>query len=270
MLLGICALVFIYCAVRLAFYSVQSAQNKRLNEQIDLLYETPEVLDQPSALYEVPVQPSASPVPIESVFSGITIPAYQHIGNEVSRYASKLYSENSDLIGWLNIPDVLALPVVYRDNEFYLTHDFYGRENTAGTIFLDEMHPLSEDTQLLFIHGHAMYDGSMFGMITHYRNPDFIKEHPYLTFNTLYSSDSYEIIGSLFIDEEEICSVAGLGRPTFRNPETFNEYIETLRAHALHFTNDEIPPDTALLALSTCYKNGRIVVLFKRTASVPI
>ena len=50
-----------------------------------------------------------------------------------------LYEINSDIVGWVNIGNgLLSTPVMQRDNEYYLTHNFYGEEDNHGQVFLDE------------------------------------------------------------------------------------------------------------------------------------
>lgn len=188
---------------------------------------------------------------------------YHSMGEMLPAFG-ELYAQNSDVVAWLKIPDVLSLPVVYRDNEYYLDHDYYGRQSESGTVFLDVLHPLSSQTQYMVLHGHAMFDGNMFGLLTHYRHMDYVKEHPYLTFTTLYEEEKYEIFGVLDVTEDEMVSIVRLGTPQFAGEASFQSFISGLRAKALHFTNDEVPSDAAILALSTCWKDGRIVVLFKR------
>ena len=183
---------------------------------------------------------------------------------EVMDGFNALHKQNPDLAAWLKLPDVLSLPVVYRDNSYYLDHDFYGRSSDSGTLFLDERHPLEAQSQYLMVHGHAMYDGSMFGYLTHYRDMDYIQKHPYLYLSTKYQEEKYEIIGVLDVSEEEMISIVRLGTPQFVNRAAFTDFVSGLRANALHFTRDEIAADDALLALSTCWKDGRIVVFFKR------
>ena len=190
---------------------------------------------------------------------------YQYIGSEVLAECRTLQKINSDLVGWLNVPGELDLPVVYRDNSYYLNHDFYKRDNDSGTVFLDEAHPFEADTQYLFLHGHNVWDGSMLGNLTHYRNTEYIKENPYLYFNTLYRRETYEIIGVMRVTQQEMYGLMRLGTPTFENGAEFNSFIESLRSRALRFTDKEIAPDDALLAISTCWENDRIVVLFRRT-----
>ena len=46
----------------------------------------------------------------------------------------KLIRTNPDTVGWISINGIVHLPVVYRDNTYYLTHDFNGHHNTSGTL----------------------------------------------------------------------------------------------------------------------------------------
>ena len=84
----------------------------------------------------------------------------------------ELAQKNPDTVGWIGISGTVLLPVVYRDNTFYLDHDFTRSKNASGTLFPDENSPINADTQNLLIHGHSMNDGSMFGILTHYRKLD--------------------------------------------------------------------------------------------------
>ena len=269
LLLILLAAAFVYFAVRLAIYGAHSADNRRTNAELNSLYEAPVVGEGRSS---TAAEETAAPQTTEaSAADQPQRPAtYQFIGGEITPSAEALYEINPDLVAWLEIPDILRLPVVYRDNSYYLTHDFYGRESDAGTLFLDVNHPLKARNQYLIIHGHNMYDASMFGKLTHYRKKDFLATHPTLTLTTLYSKDTYEIVGSLYVEEADMVDIAGLGRPRFADTADFNRFIETFRSRAIYFTDAEIPPDTALLALATCHESGRMVVLFRRTSATPL
>lgn len=248
-------------AIRLAKYFLSVRETARVNEALAQLYEeqAPAAETTPQA-NEQPALPSEDNAPEE-----VETPAGFHSASgEVVEGFETLYAKNPDLVAWLKLPGVFSLPVVYRDNTYYLDHDFNGRKSDSGTLFLDVMHPLDAQSQYLIVHGHAMYDGSMFGYLTHYRNADYIRAHPNLYFTTMYQREVYEIVGVLFVSEEEMRSVVRLGTPRFESETEFADFIRGLRKKALHFTNQEIAQDDALLALSTCWKDGRIVALFKR------
>lgn len=178
----------------------------------------------------------------------------------------KLSKVNSDLIGWLHIDGVVNLPVVYRDNEYYLTHDFYGHCSKAGTLFLDVNHPLTENAANLVIHGHDMVDGTMFGLLVHYQRSGYIEEHPQIRFSTLWETERYAIFAVLRTptDPRKDGFVNCYAHSTFASDADFNAYIDTLRRHALRTADVDVRPGDALLTLTTCLDEDRLVIVARK------
>ena len=46
-----------------------------------------------------------------------------------------LYEKNPDVIGWLTAGETIDLPVVQRDNEFYLSHNYFGEWTATAPCF---------------------------------------------------------------------------------------------------------------------------------------
>lgn len=44
-----------------------------------------------------------------------------------------------------------------------------------------------------------MYDGSIFGLLTHYRKLDFLRKHPLITFSTLWEKENYAVFAVLLV-----------------------------------------------------------------------
>lgn len=257
--------IFLYGAVRLIAYAAQSARTRRTNAELVEMYEganaaTPNPTPSPSAAV-------STPVPVETQELGL-LSAYQYIGDALLPEAEELYSKNHDLVAWIHIPGVVNLPVVYRDNTYYMDRDFYGYPNNSGTLFLDKAHPLREDTQYLVVHGHAMHDGSMFGYLTHYRRQAYALEHPTVYFNTLYRREEYEVVCTLRVptDVNEDGYVPYIGPRKFQDEEHFYAFTDEFFENALYWKSEaELMPSDALLALSTCFEDDRIVVVCRRT-----
>jgi len=174
--------------------------------------------------------------------------------------------KNPDTVGWIGIPGTVHLPVVYRDNSYYLNHDFYGHKSRAGTLFLDETHPLTETTQNLLIHGDAMNDGSMFGILTHYGKLDFLRKHALISFSTLWEKETYAVFAVL-----QVSSKPGdenyfnyYSNPGFASNEEFDEYINQLMERSKFSIPVSVSPTDALLTLSTCLDDDRLVVVARR------
>ncbi len=178
----------------------------------------------------------------------------------------ELAQKNPDTVGWISISGTVHLPVVYRDNTFYLDHDFTGAKNASGTLFLDENSPVNSDTQNLLIHGHSMNDGSMFGILTHYRKLDFVRQHPTIAFSTLWEKESYAVFAVMLVssktDDPDYFNY--FSSPTFASTADFDTYIGEVEARSMFTIPVDVRPDDALLTLSTCIDDDRLVLMARR------
>lgn len=193
-------------------------------------------------------------------------PEYQLVSEKIRPEMRALFAKNRDLVAWLRISGVVSLPVVYRDNTYYLTRDFDRKSSSAGTLFLDELHPLVPKTQHLVIHGHNMYDGTMFGLLSHARKLDFVRDHGFASLNTLYREERYVLfcVNSVPEDVNAGGYIAYTGTPTFRTEHQFNAFIQALREHSFYEIPIEVTPADALLTLSTCLDDERLILTYRR------
>ncbi len=85
---------------------------------------------------------------------------------------------NEDIVAWIQIPGIGAdYPVVQgEDNEHYLHYTFEGKENMAGSIFLDYRNRADFMDSKVILYGHNMKDGSMFSKLEKYQEAGFRKE----------------------------------------------------------------------------------------------
>ena len=173
---------------------------------------------------------------------------------------------NTDLQGWLTIGGVLDLPVVYRNNTFYLDHSFELKKSDAGTLFLDENHPVKETTQNLLIYGHNMRDGAMFGLLTHYQRADYLKKHPFIRFSTLWGEEEYAVFAvvSASTNPGDERFVSFFTHPTFSSDREFEAYVTGLKDLSCHNTYINVKPGDALLTLCTCVGDDRLIVAARR------
>ena len=178
-----------------------------------------------------------------------------------------LYNENRDLIGWLRMEKILDLPVMYKDNSYYLKRDFYKNKNEAGTLFLDENHRFNEWTQNLLLHGHNMKDGTMFGRLTQYLHDlSYLKNNPFVQFDTLWREEQYVIFAvmrvSLDVKDEDFFNY--FSYPTFESDAQFNSYIRRVQLRSEYAIPLDVAPGDALLTLSTCLEDDRLVIVCRR------
>lgn len=178
---------------------------------------------------------------------------------------------NPDLKGWISIPGtVLSLPVVQgKDNDWYLTHDFYGKQDRHGTIFADCEADLTTGTPNIVLYGHHMRDGSMFGILKEYREAAFCKEHPSFFLYLSGEEREYEVYAVLRNDIFE-----GNGAPfqyydykKISDEETFEEYGKILAENAIYDTGVEVQAGDELVTLCTCdygSEDQRLLVVGRR------
>lgn len=273
------ALLVIFSAKLLA-YGADSIETKNVNAEIRQVHSAEHFQNAPETT-DVPVQ-SAEPAQSSTVTAAVTnsphpqqtaeynagfiTARYQYVGTNIREELRQLKKQNPDLTGWLNIPGIVDLPVVYRNNTYYLTHDFYGKKSPSGTLFLDANHPFKPLTQYLVIHGHNMKDGTMFGMLTHYRKLDYIKNHGIINFTTLYREEKYVIYAVLTVPENVTMPgyVPYVGTCRFTTPEQFQSLIDKFRTNSIYSIPVDVAPDDALLTLSTCLDDDRFIVAFRR------
>jgi len=261
-LMTLMAAVFLYSTISLILYIGRAIDTRKTNAELAAIYGQQDESGNPdeAPAEDVMVQPTATKRPE-------LLDEYQFIGTAYLPSMVKLRSRNTDLTAWIEIPEVVNLPVVYRDNYYYLDHDFYGGKNDSGTLFLDELHPIEADTQYLVIHGHDMYDGSMFGLVSRYWMTGYMEEHPTVYFSTLYRKEEYEIVGVMVVstDVKSGDYVPYTGTRKFETIEHFYAFTDMFREHAMRWKEGvELHPTDALLALSTCYNDKRVVVVCRR------
>ncbi len=274
----LCLGLFAFGAVRLIVYFAHSHGVKQANAELQAIYEeSHSAASKSTALASLAPESTAVPTlaselasestPEPSVQPIATLkPEYQLVSEEIRPEMRALFAKNRDLVAWLRISGVVSLPVVYRDNTYYLTHDFDRKSSSAGTLFLDELHPLVPKTQHLVIHGHNMYDGTMFGLLSHARKLDFVRDHGFASLNTLYREERYVLFCVNSVPENVNAGgyIAYTDTPTFRTEHQFNAFIQALREHSFYEIPIEVTPADALLTLSTCLDDERLILTYRR------
>ncbi len=271
---GILLAVTIACLVLLgqAYYSSfrQRQQAKALKEMREMIEPEPlEIAREPAVLEngsvpreasepaeELPTKPEDPPPPL------------------LEKYAA-LYEENHDLAGWLSIEGmVIDYPVMQcEDDEYYLHHDFYGNDSKYGCLYVRGVADVDTPGTNFIIYGHNMKDGSMFGDLDLYRRESFYREHPTISFDTLYEERTYEII-AVFRSQ-----VYHSGEDAFKyyqfyeaqTQEEFAYFYENIKELALYDTGVTAEFGDTFLTLSTCayhVEDGRFVVVAKAVSAI--
>jgi len=178
-----------------------------------------------------------------------------------------LFEQNSDMAGWLTVPDTpIDYPVMYTpDNrDFYLRKAFDKSYSISGTLFIAT--PWSDEHTLIY--GHHMKNDTMFGSLQKYEDPAYWETHKTVIFSTLTQRREYEVMacfrGQAVVKENnfQYWDYADLS-----DPERFQEYVDQVMEAALYSTDVTARPGDELLTMSTCsyhVSDGRFAVVCKR------
>ena len=76
----------------------------------------------------------------------------------------KSFKKNPDTVGWISIGGLIVdYPIVWRkNNSYYLEHNFDGKKDVYGSIFLDQ-DSNGKFQKVTIVHGHNMKDGKKIG-----------------------------------------------------------------------------------------------------------
>lgn len=189
---------------------------------------------------------------------------------EINADFAELMAANGDLAGWLTAGADIDLPVVQGDdNAVYLTRDFYGNANSAGTLFLDAGSALTDDH--LVVYGHNMKSGAMFGHLPDYRKLDYLKQYPLIQFRTVYQDAAQQNCVPFAVFDASMekgdPDYFDIRRFTFASDAEKQAFIDELRARSIFDIPVDVSADDELISLVTCsYSNadGRFILAMRR------
>ena len=280
LILLVCVGVMVFCVVALARYFGDAAGAAQVSRQLREEYQqalaqanTDTLTDTPAPRTVEEIVPTAAPQTTAASTPAPTLElpdsAYDAASERtrltaypdnpkltVSSHFTSLRKRNDDIVGWLTIEGLLDEAVVQRDNEYYLTRDYLGYHNVTGALFLDEGCKLKQVPEQLVVHGHNMKTGAMFGCLKKYKvkGSSFLRENPYIRFDTLYESATYVIFAVLEADcrPEESMFFDFISHPTFATDEAFAAYVARAKLLSMYKVPLEVAPSDRLLTLATC------------------
>lgn len=249
-------------------------------EEPDAAAETaaPSAATSAPAATSVPASPTAAPAYLAgsataAPTAAIYLPQVQYPTNPsrvISSRFAKIRRQNSDIIGWLTIPDLIDEAVVQRDNEYYLRRDYRGYHNTNGAIFLEESCSLSSRPHTLILYGHNMKTGAMFGSLRSYETAAFYHNNPFITFDTMYEDGRYVIFAvatvSIVPTEWDYLDFAGLSSTRIASRQAA---LRQLRALSMYSGTVSVEASDQLLLLVTCKQDDskRRIIAARRIRS---
>ena len=271
LLILVFVVVFLVSGFFLGRYWLRSRQSQQqFDELTQLMEQARPTMPQMPQQEDLPEQTAASeegtepPSELVSVIDPKTGETVQILPEYVP-----LYERNSDLVGWIAIPDTnINYPVVQSPDrpDHYLYRDFYGEDSTHGCIYAREACDVQTPSDNVVIYGHRMKDGSMFNNLLHYEKQSYYEAHKYIQFDNLQEHHVYEIMAVF----KTVATASGFDYHLFVDAfdeADFADFVAQCKAMSLYETGVSAEYGDKLITLSTCeysQDNGRMVIVAKR------
>ena len=271
------SLLVLYGAIRLFRY--QSELNDSRNTTAELRrIQNPEEIKAESTDLPVPKETvtavAVSPVPAATTIpspeaSSDRLEAVSYPDNpkwKVSERFRKLRKKGKYIIGWLSFDEVDEA-VCQKDNTYFLNHDATGKRNRNGAIFLDSGVSLMTRPYTLFLYGHNMKSGNMFGRLKKYKESGYFYKHRIITFDTLYEDGQYAVFAVMEMDTTPGTArwydLWSLAADSYAERE---DAIRTLERRSVISSALDVQADEQILLLVTCLDGDteRLVVAARR------
>ena len=249
-------------AIHYISLSIQNSRYRELSQMMGQTTPRPTVDPTPDNT-AVPTDPTEPPL--------VTV-INPETGEEISLLPefAQLYEMNPHIVGWIRIPGTdIDYPVMQtpQDQDYYLKRNFDREHSAQGSIYAREECDVFAPSDNITLYGHRMRDGSMFGQLDKYMDPEFCRENPYIYFDTLTGLHTYQIL-SVFLTTSSVDE--GFHYHLFvdaTDATEFDSFIATCKGLSLYDTGVDAVWGDKLITLSTCeYSqiNGRLVIVAKR------
>lgn len=175
---------------------------------------------------------------------------------------TQLLSVNSDIVGWLRIRALdISYPVVQgKDNDYYLHRTFEKTDNFAGCLFVNSYNMGDFTDQNTIIYGHNMKNGSMFGKLKNFNDPEVFKKSRYFWIFTPDFIYQYRIFSASVVDK------TGLTYQISFTDDEFDQFIGRAYSNSVVDNQDvTVTKEDRIVTLSTCTGDDstRFVVMGK-------
>ena len=172
-------------------------------------------------------------------------------------YSEKMLSslsEDKEVYAHLHVEGTnIDYPVAQHpsDDSYYLSHDINNQETIYGAIFTERVNAKDFNDLATIVYGHDTRDGTMFGTLSYFADPDFFNKNKLVTIQTQQEKIFYEVFAAYSFTDEHIFHTFHL-----ENKASINEYFGKIKEFSgqLNGNYRELvrKPSEKLLILSTC------------------
>jgi len=164
-----------------------------------------------------------------------------------------LLDQNPDMVGWLKIEDTpIDYPIVQTsDNEYYLHHNYKREASKAGNLFMDFRNGFIVPSRHTILYGHQMKDGTQFGQLNKFADPDFFQSHRFIQYDTLYKTYKMEVFSIYFTT-----TAFDYIQTDFSDNEAYGAFLNQIQSLSLYPSDVSLTAEDKIVTLSTC--DGRL------------
>lgn len=172
-----------------------------------------------------------------------------------------LLAVNKDVVAWIYVEDTkINYPVLQGDdNRYYVSTLIDGRDNSAGSIFMDYRNHADLSDRHTILYGHNMKNGTMFADICSYRTQEYYDAHPIGLIMTPEQNYCFDIVAGY---------VASLADPAwqleFVSDEDALQWLEDSIARSSFTSRVQPELGDRIITLSTCsyeFNEARFVLV---------
>ena len=173
---------------------------------------------------------------------------------------NNLKNTNSDTVGWIQVKGTnINYPFVQAsDNDYYLNHSYYKKNNDAGWVFLDYRNNIENLDKNTIIYAHGRVNGSMFGSLRNILSSGWLNNND--NYVVRLSTEKENTLWQVF-SVYHIPTTNDYIQVKFKNDDDFINLINTLKSRSAYDFNTSIDKKDKILTLSTCYSDTDKVVL---------
>ncbi len=183
-----------------------------------------------------------------------------------------LWETNNDLIGWLKVGNLVDEPVVYRDNEYYLNHNFRQAKSKEGAVFADVENADWGTDSYVILYGHNRKNGGMFGKLSQYQELRHMQENAVIQWDTLQDDAARNYVvfsvfdASMLPGDHNYFFLRRFDTCRSGNVSKIQAFLEEIQERSLLNIPVEVRPQDRILVLVTCSyadPDGRLMVFFR-------
>ena len=145
-----------------------------------------------------------------------------------------------------------------KDNEYYLTHSFDKKYNSAGWVFLDYRNTLKDDDKNTILYAHGRYDKTMFGSLKNILKSNWYKnkDNHVIKLSTEKENTLWQVVSVYHIK-----TTSDYIQTEFSSDEEYQALLDELINRSAYKFNTTVSSKDKILTLSTCYNEKERVVM---------